>query len=262
MYDPISDSTTRASWAGEPSRSPDSSNFTETLADLVLRKNLPTGEFPEKMGCCVSTPRAWDPGEPSTTSPARESTSVFQYRETELHDANVDGICVGLAAEWLGNVHNSPRSRMNALAPGSHGYYSAANLQERYMDIGSSRRTEGAETSQAALEARTTVLQSVGLEPSRKEKVYAFDDPESFSSMLKRINKEGSKHLLSLRFAEGGRHVVATAVSGGKTTLFDPNYGEFVAEAHQMGSLFQSLANRYRNPNGLHLSTVSVQKTD
>lgn len=264
MYNRISDSSTRASWADEPSQSMDSDSFTETLADLALRRNLPSGELPDKMGCCASKSNASDPGNPpagpSTSVPARPSTSVLEYRTAELADANQRGICVGLAAGWLSNLHNSPRSRMNALVPGSQGHHSAAQWQERYMDVRSSSRSEGAESSQANLEAKTTMLREVGLDPSKKENVYTFDGPDSISPMLKKISKSGANHLLSLRFTNGQRHSIATSASDGRITLFDPNYGEFVVQPDQTGSFFQSLANRYRNPNGLELSTVTTQK--
>ncbi|MBM2715249.1 C58 family peptidase [Mesorhizobium caraganae] len=270
MYNRISDLSANSSLPGEPSRPVDNDSFTRTLADLARRRDLPSGELPDKMGCCASTPHTWDPGSPnpsspagpSTSSPARPSTSVFEYRTAELPHANVDGICVGLTAEWFRNLPNSPRSRMNALTPGSQGHDAAGDWQQRYLDVRRSSRNEGAEPSDANHQARTTVLREADLKPSAKQNVYAFDEPRSFSSMLKKITKDGSKNLLSLGFAEGDRHTIATSVSDGRTTLFDPNYGEFTVQSDQTGSLFQSLANRYRNPNGLHLSTVTTQKID
>ncbi|EHH12932.1 hypothetical protein MEA186_06388 [Mesorhizobium amorphae CCNWGS0123] len=128
------------------------------------------------------------------------------------------------------------------------------------MDVRSSSRSEGAESSQANLEAKTTMLREVGLDPSKKENVYTFGGPDSISPMLKKISKSGANHLLSLRFTNGQRHSIATSASDGRITLFDPNYGEFVVQPDQTGSFFQSLANRYRNPNGLELSTVTTQK--
>ncbi|EHK54652.1 nodulation protein NopT [Mesorhizobium alhagi CCNWXJ12-2] len=258
MYNRISVSSTRASQADEPSQSVNSDGFTKTLADLALRRNLPPGELPDKMGCCASKPQASDPNNLSTASP--ESTSLFQYRTAELPQANVGGICVGLAAEWLSNLHNSPGSRMTALLPGSDGHGSAAGWQQQYMELRSEARSQGAGSSQANLEAKTSTLHAAGLQPSNKEKVYTFDEPASFSRMLGKITADGSKYLLSLRFNEGERHSVATSALDGRTTLFDPNYGEFTVQSDQTGSLFNSLANRYRNPNGLHLSTITAQK--
>ncbi|WP_168193280.1 YopT-type cysteine protease domain-containing protein [Bradyrhizobium sp. NAS96.2] len=209
------------------------------------------------MGCCVSTPQASEPHNPSTSSPARPSNSLFQYRTAELHEANVDGICVGLTAEWLSNLSNSPSTRMSALAPGSRTHDSAAARQERYQDFKDELRRRGAGASQADLEAQNRVLRGANLDPSGKEKVYEFG---KHSNMVRKITDDGSKYLLSLYFAEGGSHVVATSTLDGSTTLFDPNYGEFTAQPDEMEGLLQSLANRYRNPNGQHLSTITTQK--
>ncbi|MCP3415608.1 YopT-type cysteine protease domain-containing protein [Bradyrhizobium brasilense] len=44
------------------------------------------------------------------------------------------------------------------------------------------------------------------------------------------------------------------------TTLFDPNYGEFTVRPDQMSELFKSLADRYRNLNGLDVSTIVTQR--
>ncbi|WP_394890293.1 YopT-type cysteine protease domain-containing protein [Mesorhizobium sp. AaZ16] len=235
-----------------------SDSFTATLADLALRRNPPPRDMSDKMGCCTSKPQALDPNNLSTPSP--ESTSLFQYRTADLPQANVGGICVGLAAEWLSNLHNSPRSRMTALLPGSDGHGSAAGWQQQYQDRRSEARSGGAGSSQANLDAKTRTLQAAGLQPSNKEKVYTFDEPASFSRMLGKITADGSKYLLSLRFGEGERHSVATSALDGMTTLFDPNYGEFTVQTDEAGNLFKSLANRYRNPNGLHLSTITAQK--
>ncbi|KRR06167.1 peptidase C58 [Bradyrhizobium valentinum] len=263
MYNRISGSSTRASQGDELSQSVDSDSFTETLADLALRRNLPPAELPDKMGCCASKPHASDPtfhSNPSTSSPARPSTSLFQYRTAELPQANVNGICVGLTAEWLRNLNNSPSARMNALIPGSQRHYSATVRQQQYQDLKDQLRSEGAGAPQADLQAQNTILQEAGLAPSGKEKKYSFGEPSRFSRMLEKITEDGSNYLLSLYFAEGGAHTVATSASNGMTTLFDPNYGEFTVQPDQIAGLFQSLANRYRNPNGQHLSTVTTQK--
>ncbi|MFB9263100.1 YopT-type cysteine protease domain-containing protein [Bradyrhizobium erythrophlei] len=255
MYNRISDSSTRATQTDELSQPGDNDSFTETLANLAMQRSLP----PDKMGCCVSTPRASDPDNPSASSAARPSTSLFEYRTAELADANVDGICVGLTGEWLNNLGSSPRSRMNALIPGSERHRAAAERQQQYEDLRAELRRDGAESSQANMQAKNTVLREMGLEPSGREKEYNFD-PASSLRMQGKITADGSNHLLSLRFAEGGRHTIATSASDGRTTLFDPNYGEFSVRPDQMDRLFQSLDNRYRNPNGLHISTITTQK--
>ncbi|MDF0585063.1 YopT-type cysteine protease domain-containing protein [Bradyrhizobium yuanmingense] len=66
--------------------------------------------------------------------------------------------------------------------------------------------------------------------------------------------------MVSLRFAAGGAHTIATWTSGGLTTLFDLNYGEFAARSDQLGELFKSLADRYSNSNRHHISTVVTQR--
>lgn len=257
MYNRISGSSTSVSQVDELSQSVESDSFTEKLAELALQRNLSPGDSPDKMGCCTSMPHPMEADSPSTSSPSRPSTSLFEYTTAELPQANVDGICVGLTAEWLRNLHNSPSSRMNALLPGSQRHNSAAELQQRYQERKDELRRCGAGVSQADLEAQNTVLREAGLAPSGREKVYA---PASFSRMLNKITGDGSNYLLSLYFAEGGAHTVATSALDGRTTLFDPNYGEFAVQSDDMAGLFQSLANRYKNPNGQHLSTVTTQK--
>ncbi|WP_439410194.1 YopT-type cysteine protease domain-containing protein [Bradyrhizobium sp. DASA03076] len=212
------------------------------------------------MGCCVSTPQTADPRIPSTSSPARWSTSLFDYRTAELNDANVDGICVGLTAEWFCILSSSPSERMSALTPGSQRHTSAAMRQEQYQDHKDYLRRGGAGAAQADLEAQNRVLREANLAPSGKEKVYEFGDSSSLSRMVEKIADDGSKYLLSLYFAEGGSHVVATSALNGTTTLFDPNYGELTAHPGEMEGLLQSLANRYRNPNGQTLTTITTQK--
>lgn len=235
-------------------------SFGRNRLNLTSRRRLAPGELPDKMGCCVSTPQATDPHNPSTSSPARWSTSLFEYRTAELHEANIDGICVGLTAEWFSILSNTPSARMRALTPGSQRHRAAAVWQEQYQNMKDDLRREGAGTSQADLEAQNSVLREAGLQPSGKEKVYEFGDPSSLSRMVEKITNDGSKHLLSLYFAEGGSHVVATSASNGSTTLFDPNYGEFTVQPEEMEGLWQSLANRYRNPNQQYLTTITTQK--
>ncbi|WP_375784732.1 YopT-type cysteine protease domain-containing protein [Bradyrhizobium sp. Pha-3] len=259
MDNRISDSSTRAIQSDALSQLGDSDSFTRTLADLALLRS-PSPGVPDQMGCCVSTPRASDPDNPGASSAARPSTSLFDYRTAGLAGANVNGICVGLAGEWLSNLHNSPTSRMNALVPGSQGHRAAAERQEQYEDLRAGLRRDGVERSQANMQAKNTVLTEMGLQPSGREKVYSFDEPENRARMLDKITRDGSTHLLSLRFAEGGRHTIATSASEGRTTLFDPNYGEFTVRSDQVNGLFEGLDNRYRNPNGMIISTITTQK--
>lgn len=235
-------------------------SFGGNRPNLASRRRLPPGELPDKTGCCVSTPQTTDAHNPSTSSPARSSTSLFEYRTAELHEANIHGICVGLTAEWFSLLSNTPSARMRALTPGSQRHGSAAVRQEQYQDMKDHLLRAGAGASQADLEAQNSVLREAGLQPSGKEKVYEFGDSSSLSRMVGKITNDGSKYLLSLYFAEGGSHVVATSASNGSTTLFDPNYGEFTVQPDEMEGLWQSLANRYRNPNQQHLTTIITQK--
>ncbi|NEU97912.1 YopT-type cysteine protease domain-containing protein [Bradyrhizobium uaiense] len=52
-----------------------------------------------------------------------------------------------------------------------------------------------------------------------KEKVYEFG---KHSNMVRKITDDGSKYLLSLYFAEGGSHVVATSTLDGSTANATP----------------------------------------
>lgn len=131
----ISTSSTGAHQADESSEPTDDGNFAGRLADLTLQGNLSPGGACEKMGLCCSRPHTSDahiptPSSVSLTPPSSSPGSspspsqrpiipLFEYRTAGLRGANVDGICAGLAAEWLLNLPSSPRSRMSALRPGS-----------------------------------------------------------------------------------------------------------------------------------------------
>ncbi|WP_368860687.1 YopT-type cysteine protease domain-containing protein [Bradyrhizobium sp. Arg816] len=133
MYNPVSGRSTRPNQADEPSRSVDSYEFAQTLTDLARRESPPSGELSDKMGLCCSKPHTSDAiiyspstSDPSTyplssssnpSSPAMPIRPLFEHRTAELPEANVNGICVELAAEWLLNIPSSPSSRMSA-APG------------------------------------------------------------------------------------------------------------------------------------------------
>ncbi|MGY3695765.1 MULTISPECIES: YopT-type cysteine protease domain-containing protein [Bradyrhizobium] len=270
MYDRISSSSTRTSQADELSQSVDSGSFTETLAHLSPQWNSQPGELPDKRGACCSKPHTSDENDvrtssasdPSTSAPESPATSLFDYRTADLRDANVDGICVGLTAEWFRNLNNSPPTRMRALTPGSQTHASAAERQQQYQNLKDQLRSRGADSSHADLRAQNAILEEAGLEPAGEEKRFAFGKSSNVERMVNEINKDRSNHLLSLYFAEGGAHTVATSASNGTTTLFDPNFGEFTvrSDPNQMASLLQSLADRYRNPNGQHLSTITTQR--
>ncbi|QOZ23994.1 YopT-type cysteine protease domain-containing protein [Bradyrhizobium sp. CCBAU 51753] len=267
MHDRISGSSTHISQVDEPIQSVDSGSFTAALARLVPQWSSQPGELPDKMGACCSKPHTSDANiqtssasDPSTSSPESPATSLFEYRTADLRDANVDGICVGLTAEWFRNLNNSPSTRMRVLTPGSQTHALAAERQQQYQNLKDELRRRGAGSSQADLQAQNTILEQADLEPAGEEKRFAFGKSSNVKRMVNEINEDESNHLLSLYFAEGGAHTVATSASNGMTTLFDPNYGEFTVRPDQMTSLLESLANRYRNPNGQHLSTITTQR--
>lgn len=130
MYNRIAGQSTRPDQADEPNPSMDSDSFAQALADLTQRQRSPSGEWSDQMGLCCGKPHTSDANvygsvssDPSTSSlssspnpssPERPVRPLFQYRTAELPGANVNGICVGLAAEWLLSLQSSPSSRMRA----------------------------------------------------------------------------------------------------------------------------------------------------
>jgi len=275
MYNRISGQSTRPNQTDEPSKSADSSEFAQTLTDLAQRQSPPSGEWSDKMGLCCSKPHTSDANiyTPSTSdhstsflssssnpsSPARPIRPLFEYRTAELPEANVNGICVGLAAEWLLNLPSSPSSRMRALRPGTQNHSSAAVRQQRYEDLKTLLRSDRAEGSHN-LQAKSTMLREAGLEPSAEQTRYRFGTSSRIDRIVDEVTDDPSIYLVSLRFAGGGAHTIATSTSNGMTTLFDPNYGEFTVRSDQMGELFKSLAHRYSDLNGYDISTVVTQR--
>lgn len=186
----------------------------------------------------------------SDTSSSRPSTSVFGFRTAELSEANSSNICVGLATEWLGSRNDyTATDRMSRLTPGSAGYQNASARQALYETSRRESRDEGASGAEALLAARTTALFDAGLNPSHRNAEYDFTDSRNASHLYREITSDGTSHLLSLRFDGGSRHAVATSTRGGRTRLFDPNYGEFEVSSRDVPSLFASLSNRYANPD-------------
>lgn len=104
------------------------------------------------------------------------------------------------------------------------------------------------------------MLREAGLEPFAQETRYRFGTSSRIDQIVNEVADNGSIYLVSLRFAAGGAHTIATSTSNGMTTLFDPNYGEFTVRSDQMGELFKSLADRYRNPNRHDISAVVTQR--
>jgi YopT-type cysteine protease-like protein len=186
--------------------------------------------------------------------------SVFGYRTAELHGANANLICVGLTAEWLtAAASGTAAERMQALGPASERNAFAAARHRQYETNRYRLESEGADPAEADLAAMNDVLRRAGLDPEEVVRRHRFTDPASLSSLLRKVTREGATHVLGLFFAEGGAHSVATRTSDGLTTLFDPNHGEFTVRASQAQELFEALANRYRHPDGLNLSTITAQ---
>ncbi|WP_342723658.1 YopT-type cysteine protease domain-containing protein [Bradyrhizobium sp. B097] len=275
MDNRVSSQSIRIDHADELGQSPDSSNFSQALTDLAQREILAPEELYDKMGICCSKPHTSDanvysPGSsnPSTSSlssnsnpssPARPIRPLFQYRTAELPGANVNGICVGLSAEWLLNLDRSPSSRMRALRPGAQSHASAATRQQRYEDLNTQLRSDRAGGSHN-LRATITMLREAGLDPSVDQTRYRFGTSSRIAQIVDEVTEDPSIYLLGLRFAGRGAHTLATSTSNGTTTLFDPNYGEFTVRSDQLGELLKSLADRYSNLNGYDISTVATQK--
>lgn len=267
----ISASSTGAHQADESSESTDDGNFAGRLADLTLQGNLSPRGACDRMGLCCSKPHTSDAHIPTPSSfrltpPSASSGSsrspsqrpiipLFEYQTAELRDANADGICVGLAAEWLLNLPSSPRSRMSALRPGSQSHVSAAMRQQRYEELRNRLQDNEAEDFQP----RDIMFQEAGLQPSKRRWGYQFNRSSEIAGIVDEVTEDPSVYLLSLRFAEGLGHLVATSTSNGMTTLFDPSDGEFAVPSDQMGDLLRSLAENYRN-RGHHLVTVVTQR--
>lgn len=271
----VSGQPTRPNQADEQSPSADSCGFAQTMTDLAQRQSAPSGDLSDKMGLCCSKPHASeaiiyspstsDPcisslsSSSSPSSPVRSTHPLFEYRTAELPEANVDGICVGLAAEWLLNLPSSPSSRMRALRPGTQNHSSAAMRQQRYEELKTLLQSDRAEESHN-LEAKSVMLREAGLEPSAEQTRHRFGTSSRIDQIVNEITDDPSVYLVSLRFRAGGAHTIATATSNGMTTLFDPNYGEFTVRSGQMGELLKILADRYRSPNGHDISIVVTQR--
>lgn len=220
----ISTSSTDAHQADESSESTDDGNFAGRLADLTLQGNLSPGGACEKMGLCCSRPHTSDahiptPSSVSLTPPSSSPGSspspsqrpiipLFEYRTAGLRGANVDGICAGLAAEWLLNLPSSPRSRMSALRPGSQTHVSAAMRQQRYEELKNRLQDNQPEDFQP----RDIMLQEAGLQPSKRRWGYQFGRSSEIAGIVDEVTEDPSVYLLSLRFPEGWPgHLVATS---------------------------------------------------
>ncbi|MDA9413972.1 peptidase C58 [Bradyrhizobium sp. CCBAU 11430] len=274
MYNRVDGQYTRAVQADGSNRPADSSEFAQTLSELARRESRPSGELFDRMGLCFSKPHTSDvivdspsasrysisslPSSSELSSTPSSVRSLFNYRTAELSEANVNGICVGLVAEWLLDLPSSPSSRMRALLPDTEKHRSAASRQEQYEKLKAQLINDGADGGN--LQARSTTLRKAGLEPFAEDTRYRFDT-SSCIEIVKEITKDESIYLVRMGFAGGGAHIIATVTSNGATTLFDPNYGEFDVPSGQLGGLFKSLAERYRSPpNNLELSTVATQR--
>ncbi|WP_349644833.1 YopT-type cysteine protease domain-containing protein [Bradyrhizobium sp. LVM 105] len=127
-----------------------------------------------------------------------------------------------------------------------------SDLRDQLKSLLRRNRAEGSHN----LQAKRTMLREAGLEPFAQETRYRFGTSSRIDQIVNEVADDRSIYLVSLRFAAGGAHTIATSTSNGMTTLFDPNYGEFTVRSDQMGELFKSLAYRYWNPNRHDISTV------
>ncbi|AVS68662.1 YopT-type cysteine protease domain-containing protein [Paracidovorax avenae] len=189
-------------------------------------------------------------------SPPRHSTSLFNYRTAELEQANRDGICVGLVAQWLLRTERSPSDRMAALAQGTQSHAQAAWQQQQYQQGKDALRVQGMNAIDADLRSQNDMLRATGLRPAGSQESYR---PHALADVARAISRNGTRHLLGLYFTDGMAHTVATSASAGRTTLFDPNYGELEASSRSVEDLLQSLGNRYKHPNGHILRNFTVQ---
>ncbi|WP_245454021.1 YopT-type cysteine protease domain-containing protein [Bradyrhizobium sp. AC87j1] len=108
--------------------------------------------------------------------------------------------------------------------------------QQRYEDLKSLLRSDGAEGSHN-LQAKSTMLREAGLDPFAEQTRYRFGTSSRIDQIVNEVTDDGVIYLVSLRFAAGGAHTIATSTSNGMTTLFDPNYAEFTVRSDQMGEL-------------------------
>ncbi|WP_368353531.1 MULTISPECIES: YopT-type cysteine protease domain-containing protein [Comamonadaceae] len=190
--------------------------------------------------------------------PPREGASAIPYRTAELTGANTEGICLGLSAEWLRRLGQSPADRMAALARGSASHAQAGQWQRQYADGKAMRRSSGTQTANADIQAQNAVLRAAGLRPADSDEVFDSNTPEVLPYVSDTIAVSGTKHLLGLYFTDGTAHTVATSASGRRTTVFDPNYGEFEARSREVESLLGSLIQRYRE-HGHSPVAISLQ---
>ncbi|MCS3500096.1 YopT-type cysteine protease-like protein [Bradyrhizobium japonicum] len=178
-----------------------------------------------------------------------------------MPQANVSGICVGLAAEWLLDLPSSASSRMGVLLPGTENHRSAARRQEQSEKLKTQLKEDKAEGSHN-FQAKSTILRDAGLEPSAEETRYRFGTSSCIDKIVNELAQDPSVHLVSLKFVQpgAGTHTIATATSNGTTILSDPNYGEFTVPSDRVGGLFKSLAERYSTLNKRDISAVVTQR--
>ncbi|WP_342723646.1 YopT-type cysteine protease domain-containing protein [Bradyrhizobium sp. B097] len=270
MYNRIGDSSGGAYQEYKSSQSMDDGEFARRVADLALQGTLSLGGSCDKMGLCCSKPdvsdagiqppSSFNPSMPALPSSSSSSSSeapiipLSEYRTAKLRGANVDGICTGLAAEWLLNLPSSPSSRMRALRPGSQTHASAAMRQRRYEDL------KGQFQGNLSFQPKDIMFQEAGLRPSQERRAYVLGTSSQIAEIANEVSKDPSIYLFSLRFAGDGAHSVMTSTSNGMTTLFDPNYGEFAVRSDRMSDLLRSLLDDYRGYNGDDIVAVVTQK--
>ncbi|WP_084151498.1 YopT-type cysteine protease domain-containing protein [Paracidovorax oryzae] len=193
-----------------------------------------------------------------TGSSPGEGASAIPYCKAELVGANVEGICLGLVAEWLRRLDQSPVDRVAALARGTAGHAVAGQWQRHYADDKAARRSRGSETAAADLQAQNAVLCAAGLRPAESDELYDWITPGVLPYVAGTIAETGAKHLLGMYFANGKAHTIAASSSGRRISLFDPNHGEFEARPREVENLLQRLVDRYRE-DGHVLMNITLQ---
>lgn len=277
MYNRVDGEYAHTEQAEEPSWPADGSECAQTLTEIARLESLAPGELFDRMGLCFSKPHTSDAIDDSSNTSGLSTSSLsssselsvatspvrplFDYRTAELPQANVSGICVGLAAEWLLDLPSSASSRMGVLLPGTENHRSAARRQEQSEKLKTQLKEDKAEGSHN-FQAKSTILRDAGLEPSAEETRYRFGTSSCIDKIVNELAQDPSVHLVSLKFVQpgAGTHTIATATSNGTTILSDPNYGEFTVPSDRVGGLFKSLAERYSTLNKRDISAVVTQR--
>ncbi|MEY9234530.1 YopT-type cysteine protease-like protein [Bradyrhizobium japonicum] len=230
MYNRVDGEYAHTEQAEESSWPADGSECAQTLTEIARLESLAPGELFDRMGLCFSKPHTSDAIDDSSNTSGLSTSSLsssselsvatspvrplFDYRTAELPQANVSGICVGLAAEWLLDLPSSASSRMGVLLPGTENHRSAARRQEQSEKLKTQLKEDKAEGSHN-FQTKSTILRDAGLEPSAEETRYRFGTSSCIDKIVNELAQDPSVHLVSLKFVQpgAGTHTIATATS-------------------------------------------------